>query len=125
MSIPLAAGGAVAACALGAAVWFLFRSWRRKARVRALLTQAELHSAGSREAIAARDESAGKQMESALAGQLAQKERAASEALHALKLPQATTKKAEVLGKHLVEEAKKDPVAMAHLIRAWLNESDT
>jgi flagellar biosynthesis/type III secretory pathway M-ring protein FliF/YscJ len=44
------------------------------------------------------------------------------EALHALQLPRVKTQKTEVLTKHLSAETKKDPQAMAHVIRAWLNE---
>lgn len=45
------------------------------------------------------------------------------EVLASLQLP-ATTKKAEVLKKHITEEAKKDPVVTAQLIRAWLKEQE-
>lgn len=50
-----------------------------------------------------------------------ERQRQESEVLNSLKLP-PSTKKAEVLKKHLVEEAKKDPVAIAQLIRTWLSE---
>lgn len=43
-----------------------------------------------------------------------------AEALESLKLPQVATKKSEVLAKHLVETAKKDPVAAAQILRSWL-----
>ena len=46
------------------------------------------------------------------------------ELLASLKLP-VSTKKGEVLKKHITEEAKKDPVAIAQLVRAWLNESES
>ena len=45
------------------------------------------------------------------------------ELLATLKLP-AATKKGEVLRKHISEEAKKDPVAVAQLIRTWLSEQE-
>ena len=37
-------------------------------------------------------------------------------------LPPAT-KKTAVLTKHITEQAKKDSAAMAHVLRAWMNES--
>lgn len=64
------------------------------------------------------------QMEAKLAEQAAAKARLEAEALNSLKLPQVTTKKAEVLNKHISAEAKKDPASMAHLVRTWLNEQE-
>jgi len=64
------------------------------------------------------------QMASKLAEQAAMKERLEAEALDSLKLPQVTTKKTEVLTKHINAEAKKDPASMAHLVRTWLNEQE-
>jgi flagellar biosynthesis/type III secretory pathway M-ring protein FliF/YscJ len=42
--------------------------------------------------------------------------------LNALKLP-PVTKKAEVLTKHIAEQAKKDTTPMAHVLRAWMSEA--
>jgi len=53
----------------------------------------------------------------------AEQRRQEQEVLNALKLP-AATKKGEVLRKHITEEAKKDPVAVAQLIRTWLSEQE-
>ncbi len=39
-----------------------------------------------------------------------------------MRLPKVTTKKTEVLTKHLVEVAKKDPTGTAHVLRTWLRE---
>ena len=39
------------------------------------------------------------------------------------RLPEAITTKAEVLTKQVAEEARKDPVALAQIIRSWLSES--
>lgn len=54
----------------------------------------------------------------------AEKERLEKEALLALQkqLP-AQTKKAEVLKKAIAEQARKDPEALAHLIRTWITEN--
>src|SRR5579884_2938509 len=75
---------------------------------------------------AARDESAdtAKQMEAQLAEQTAARAKLEAEALSALKIAPAKTKKSEVLTKHIAEAAKKDPSAMVHVIRSWLSESE-
>lgn len=65
-----------------------------------------------------------KQMEAKLAEQAALKERMDQEALNSLKLPPVTSKKTEVLTKHIAEEAKKDPAAVAQILRTWLNEGE-
>jgi flagellar M-ring protein FliF len=62
------------------------------------------------------------QLEAKIAENERLKELQQLEALHALQLPPVKTQKTEVLTKHLSAETKKDPQAMAHVIRAWLNE---
>jgi flagellar M-ring protein FliF len=44
--------------------------------------------------------------------------------LKALRLPQSTTKKGEVLAKHLADEQKKSPNVLSQVVRTWMNESD-
>jgi flagellar M-ring protein FliF len=65
-----------------------------------------------------------KLLNSKLAEQTAAKEKQASEALSFLKIQPVTTKKTEVLTKHISEEAKKDPTSMAYIVRTWLNEPE-
>jgi flagellar biosynthesis/type III secretory pathway M-ring protein FliF/YscJ len=60
------------------------------------------------------------QMENRLVEQEDQKRRLDAAALNSLKLPPVSTKKSEVLTKHLVETAKKDPTAAAQILRSWL-----
>ena len=62
------------------------------------------------------------QLEAKIAENDRAKEQQQIEALQALQLPTVKTQKTEVLTKHLSAETKKDPQAMAHVIRAWLNE---
>jgi flagellar M-ring protein FliF len=64
------------------------------------------------------------QLEAKLAEQQAIKHRMEIEALKSLKLPPVATKKAEVLTRHLVDSAKKDPVATAQILRTWLYDAD-
>jgi flagellar biosynthesis/type III secretory pathway M-ring protein FliF/YscJ len=69
-------------------------------------------------------EGATRQLEAKLNEQAALKERLDAEALMSLKIPTATSKKTEILSKHLAEEAKKDPVSTAQVLRSWLNDRD-
>jgi flagellar M-ring protein FliF len=75
---------------------------------------------GTAPAVAAEDVT--KKLEEKLAEQNAARIRQELEAISALKLPPVQTKKAEVLAKHINEEAKKDPKVMAQIVRAWINE---
>jgi flagellar biosynthesis/type III secretory pathway M-ring protein FliF/YscJ len=63
--------------------------------------------------------------EGQLASRVASQERLDAEALHALKLPAAGTKKSEVLAKHLKKAVKDDPAASAQLLRTWIHENET
>jgi flagellar M-ring protein FliF len=63
-----------------------------------------------------------RQIEATLAEQAALRQKQETDALNALKLP-PVTKKAEVLTKHIGEQAKKDTTPMAHVLRAWMSEA--
>src|SRR5579871_3082600 len=71
--------------------------------------------------ISAAGEDFGKQVESQLAEQAALRQKQEADALSALKLP-TVTKKAEVLTKHIAEQAKKDSTPMAQVLRSWMND---
>ncbi len=73
---------------------------------------------------AAADSDLGRQLDAKLAEQTALKERQTAEALSSLKVRPVTTKKTEILTKHIVEETKKDATSMAYIVRSWLNESE-
>ena len=64
-----------------------------------------------------------KRIEAQLAERAALKQQQESEALNALKMPPVTTKKTEVLTKHISEQAKKDSMGMAQVLRTWMSES--
>lgn len=70
---------------------------------------------------ASRQLAGGAQLEARLAEQAAEQQRLEAEALLSFKLPPVTTKKSDVLVKHIATEVKQDPVAMAHVVRSWLN----
>ncbi len=78
---------------------------------------------GAPPAIAPSEQSVKERMQAKLAEQAALKQRLEQEALNSLKLPPVTTKKTEVLAKHISEEAKKEPAAIAQIVRGWLNEA--
>ncbi|MGA2434410.1 MAG: flagellar basal-body MS-ring/collar protein FliF [Bryobacteraceae bacterium] len=69
-------------------------------------------------------EQAEAQLQAKFAEQEEMKHRLEAEALSALKVPVATTKKTEVLSKHIVETAKKDPTSMAQILRTWLYDME-
>jgi flagellar M-ring protein FliF len=70
---------------------------------------------------AATGETLNKRIENQLAEQAATRQKQETEALNALKAP-PVTKKAEVLTKHIGEQAKKDSSSMAHVLRSWMSE---
>lgn len=67
---------------------------------------------------------ANKHMEDQLAEQAKLKEKQTQDVLKSLKLPPVTTKKAEVLVKHIGAEVKKDAPALAQVVRTWLNNGE-
>ncbi|MDX2266676.1 MAG: flagellar basal-body MS-ring/collar protein FliF [Bryobacter sp.] len=42
--------------------------------------------------------------------------------LEKLKMPHVTTQKGKILAQHITDEAKKDPMMIAHILRSWLHE---
>jgi flagellar M-ring protein FliF len=64
-----------------------------------------------------------KSIEGQLAERAALKQQQEADALNALKLPPVTTKKTEVLTKHVAEQAKKDATGAAQVLRTWMTES--
>ena len=72
-------------------------------------------------AIEGRGGDASKQMEAILAGNMADKDRKNAEAMASLKAPETSTKKTDILKKHIAEEVLKNPQGMTQIIRSWLN----
>jgi flagellar biosynthesis/type III secretory pathway M-ring protein FliF/YscJ len=67
-------------------------------------------------------ESLNTRIENQLAEQAAARQKQETDALNALKLP-PITKKAEVLTKHIAEQAKKDSTSMVYVLRSWMSEA--
>ena len=110
-------GGAVVFALMALMIVSLLRSRRRAAPV-VVEGPPEIVGEGAKALEAAND--AGKQLEAKLNEQTALKNRLEAEAMGALKMPQVTTKKSEILTKHIGEAAKKDPTLMVHVLRSWL-----
>ncbi|HEX5430445.1 MAG TPA: hypothetical protein VFW83_00655, partial [Bryobacteraceae bacterium] len=62
-----------------------------------------------------------REIEARMAEQAAEHAKREAETLMRLKLPAISTKKTEVLTKHIAAETKKDPSAMAQVVRNWLH----
>lgn len=105
-----AAVGSGALLLIGGVVFFLIR--RKKSRKVSAEGNKELNPGTA---------GADKQLEARLAEQVAEQQRLEAEAMAALQLPAITSKKADVLVKHISGEVKKDPAAMAQVVRSWLN----
>lgn len=98
---------------------------RRRKKKTAAVEVAEQLQTGQEEAakeLPPTEEDIEKKLEAQIAEQAADRAKLEFEALSMLKLKPAATKKSEVLSKHITEETKKDPLVMAQIIRAWLEE---
>lgn len=109
-----AAGAVMVVCASGL-IWFLRR---RKPKV-----SAGVHT-GARELPGDSKESQFESMAmAALQENVAERARLEEEVLNSLRLP-PSTKKSEVLKKHITEQARKDAAGTAQLLRTWLNDAE-
>ena len=63
-----------------------------------------------------------KKMQAQLGGQAEAQARLEAEALNAIKTPNPTTNKRDVLTKYLQAGLKKDPLVQVQTLRIWLNE---
>jgi len=113
--------GAGAMLALIAGVILALRRMGNKKAIAAQAVAAAL-AAGKVKELAAAPLDAERQMQERLAEQSSEKARQEAEALMKLKLPAVSTKKTEILTKHIAAEAKKDPVALSQVVRTWLHE---
>ncbi|MGI8741735.1 MAG: flagellar basal-body MS-ring/collar protein FliF [Bryobacteraceae bacterium] len=94
---------------------------RKKKKLHAVEIQAKIEQTKQHATLAAAQDFS-KQMEAQLAQQAEMKQRQEIEALNALKLPPVTTKKAEVLAKHITEESKRAPKMIAQVLRSWVGD---
>src|SRR5262249_5352546 len=115
--ILIAAIGASTILLLIGGVFFLLGRSRKKKPVR----MTEEIAGNPPKAIAATTQKAQNEVEARMAEHAAEHARKEAEAILALQVPTVSTKKTDVLTKHIATEAKKDPTAMAHVVRNWLN----
>lgn len=115
------AGGAFAAI-IGVLVGLLLRGAKKKKIASEQAAQAiqGAQTEGALEPVLSPEEMR-KQIEAKMAEQSALAAKREAEELMKLKFPAIATKKTEVLTKHIVEEAKKNPAMMAQVVRTWLN----
>jgi flagellar M-ring protein FliF len=122
--LPVAAGAGMLVLLLVVVIFFLIRKKKTKrGRVEA---QAALPAkSGEPGAIGAAPPSASAQMEAKIAERQNQQRQLEADAISALKLPPAVTKKAEVLTKHLRENVKKDPGVAAQVLLGWMRDGES
>ena len=118
----IAAGvGGATVLALATAVLLLLRRSSKKKAIAAEATAMALEGPQSKE-LAPSPQDLERQLHEQMNEQSAEKARQEAETLMKLKLPAVSTKKTEVLIKHIGAEAKKDPTALAQVVRTWLHE---
>jgi flagellar M-ring protein FliF len=115
----IAGAGAGAILVLAVGFFLLVAKMRGKKRVATEAAALAIETAKSPERVSVAD--AQRNLEERMAGQVGEQARKDAEAMLQLKLPEVTTKKTEVIKKHIAAEAKKDPTAMAQVVRTWLN----
>lgn len=129
MSVILGAAGGVLLALLGAGAWFFLRERNKRGNAglppKGASAQMEAHlpqiPPGEEIHLPNPTDEAERKALAQLAEAAASRERQETAALAGLMISSAT-KKAEVLKRHLTEEAKRSPEAIAQLVRTWLNE---
>jgi flagellar M-ring protein FliF len=119
-NFPIIAG--IGGAALLALVVGLAVALRRKSKKNAIgVEAAALLEKGSPRALGPTPQDVENEIQERIAEQSAEKARQEADTLMKLKLPAVSTKKTEVLTKHIAAEAKKDSVALAQVVRSWLH----
>lgn len=131
--------GAVLLLLLGGAVWLVKKRKGKKGNIQAALVGDALPSgsghdhahAGKQIASASKGGAAGKSEieedaepedpEMVAARKAALEARQTREVLGSIQMPETSSRKAQVLTKHITHEAKKNPEGMAQIVRTWLN----
>jgi len=125
-NIQIIAGASAGATLLIVSGLFMF--FKRKKKKKRLTAETETeaiegkaHAAGGAKQIPPAEAA---DPEKKAAEEAALAEQQAREVLGSIKLPDTTTKKGEVLKRHIREEIKKSPEAIAHVLRTWLNAGE-
>ncbi len=98
--------------------------WRRRRKAKAKIAVQRAVEGGAEAGQLEQGQTLQERVEAQIAQQQAQRERQEKELLASLRLPPVTTKKGEVLAKHLAEESKKNPEGLAQIVRTWVNEPE-
>ncbi|MBX5496342.1 MAG: flagellar M-ring protein FliF [Bryobacteraceae bacterium] len=115
-------GAATLIVLIGLIAAVLIRS-RRKRKLKVEMRQSVEAPSDRAELPSSETTDFGEQIEAQIADNAALQEAQEAEILKSLKAP-PVARKTEALKKHLVEQASKDPVAMAQIVRTWLSEGD-
>jgi flagellar biosynthesis/type III secretory pathway M-ring protein FliF/YscJ len=115
----IAAIGAGAMLLLVGGLVFLLLKSRGKKRISA--EAAKALARGAAKELPPTPEDIQREMEQHMAEQAAHQAKLQAEELMKLRVPVVATKKTEVLSKHIGAESKKDPTAMAQVVRSWLS----
>lgn len=128
--------GAALLALLGGGFWLLKKRKSGKARIQAdmagdALPSGHAHAGVGKQIAAAakggagdspnEDETEPDDPELVAARKAAIEARQAREVLGSIQMPESSSKKAQVLTKHISHEAKKNPEGMAQIVRTWLN----
>lgn len=105
---------------VGAGAFFLLRN-QKKARAKTLVMEQQLASAQTQTQALPPERAAGEAGTNPL-DEAIERQRRLAESSADFKLPPMLTSKTEVLTKQLTEEAQKDPVALAQIVRSWLSD---
>ncbi len=114
-------GGAAMLLLVAGVAVMLLKSRGKKSKIAAEVANAALDSARAKALAGPTAEDVQRHLETQMQEQAALHAKNEAEALMKLKLPEVSTKKTEVLAKHITAEAKKDPALMAQVVRSWLN----
>jgi len=101
--------------------WFLNKRKKGKVAAQTAAVAAAVQSSNlSPEAIESLQEDDGRSFEERLAEQQSKQKRLEQNELARLKMPEVTTQKGKILQQHITDEAQKDPVMIAQILRSWL-----
>ncbi len=114
------AGAGILLLLVAAAAFHIAAQKRAKVRLAAMQKQLAVQAEATRQETSAIDAESAAALEGRSMERNGQKKRA--ELGESFNLPPLLTSKTEILTKQLAEEAEKDPVALAQIIRSWLNE---
>ncbi len=115
---------AVLVLGLGLAVFWFLKMRKQKSKITAEVAEAAAAvegGASNAAVLAALGDDDGRTFEERLAEQQNLQKRLEQNELARLKMPEVTTQKGKILQQHITDEAQKDPVMMAQILRSWLH----